>query len=115
VTTREELLALAERCEKASGPDRELDAEIWEKAVYPTPWGSVEWDDGEPHIDYPDDFGYALVPKFTQHASVARLLIPNQRRFFLLRFWLRLRSAYARTVVAAALRARASIQEEKAP
>jgi hypothetical protein len=27
--TREEIIALAERCEKATGPDRELDAQIW--------------------------------------------------------------------------------------
>lgn len=34
MTTASEWLALAERCEKATGPDREIDALIWQ-ALYP--------------------------------------------------------------------------------
>lgn len=42
MTTRDEWLALAERCEKAEGPDRELDAALAKAAVPHT--------NGTPHI-----------------------------------------------------------------
>lgn len=49
MTKRDELLALAERCEKASGPDRMLDLDIFRAIGAPLPSEfmsrKVEWDE----------------------------------------------------------------------
>jgi hypothetical protein len=66
-----QLLALADRCEKASGPDRDLDAAIMGLFT-----NSVESDDGEwwygPHDEMP-----GKVPAFTASLDAALSLVPE--------------------------------------
>lgn len=66
-----ELKALAERCEKATGPDRELDA-----AIASTFSNSVESDDGDfwwgPYNEPP-----VRVPDFTGSLDAAMSLVPD--------------------------------------
>mgnify|MGYP003532425894 FL=1 len=69
---RERLLALALRCEKAEGPDRELDAAIMRLFA-----NSVESDDGDwwygPHDEMP-----RKVPAFTASLDAALTLVPEE-------------------------------------
>lgn len=71
MTTRAELLALAEQCENASGPDRVLDAAIMGLFT-----NSVESDNGEwwwgPHDAPPQ-----RVPAFTASLDAALALVPE--------------------------------------
>jgi hypothetical protein len=69
----EALLALAERCEKAEGPDRELDA-----AIAPLT-GLTVVDEGHPigRMCY-DDIGAAhLMPRYTASLDAAMTLVPE--------------------------------------
>ena len=68
---REKLIALAERVEAASGPDRELDAKI--ASLFSN---DVESDDGDfwwgPHDQIPQ-----RVPDFTTSLDAAMMLLPD--------------------------------------
>jgi hypothetical protein len=90
-----ELLKLAERCEKAAGPDRELDALItialdlrpeWLKSSPGTLWLDAERINGEPVIRFkhesmkrrhPGNPPSAYCPSFTGSIDAVLLLVPE--------------------------------------
>lgn len=82
--TRAALLALAERCEKASGPDDVLDADIFQ-AMRPElasdPWKRVTYPNGK-HPFFVDDSDLGMMdiaspPRFTASIDAARTLVPE--------------------------------------
>lgn len=88
--TRDALLALAERCEKASGPDDVLDADIFQ-AMRPElasdPWKRVTYPNGK-HPFFVDDsdpgmMGIASPPRFTASLDAALTLVPKGHKWTL--------------------------------
>lgn len=82
MTKRDELLALAERCEKATGPCGELEAEIW-LSVTPgathNKWSYVHRTGRECTVDETRDrFGHLVsVPRYTEYLDAAMTLVPG--------------------------------------
>jgi hypothetical protein len=64
--SRDEMRELAERCEKATGPDRDLDAEI-DKAIHPDDWTDGLWFDPSRHD----------LPAYTASLDAAMSLVPE--------------------------------------
>lgn len=79
---KQELPALADRCEQATGPDRELDAAIYIAAVFPY-WRLQV--DCEPfpeevqagRIQDPESFGWRESPRYTTSLDAAMMLVPD--------------------------------------
>jgi hypothetical protein len=68
----ESLIALAERCEKATGPDRELDAEI-ARAIGWTNVSPV----GHGHVGHCPNHFFGSVPLHTASLDAAMTLVPE--------------------------------------
>jgi hypothetical protein len=90
--TRETLLGLADRCEQATGPDRELDCEIWADANdLKLEWqgnclvagieGVIGWiDPGEHSRNFSTNrsaTGPAAIPAYTASLDAAMTLVPE--------------------------------------
>jgi hypothetical protein len=93
--TRETLLGLADRCEQATGPDRELDCEIWADANdLKLEWqgnclvagieGVIGWiDPGEHSRNFSTNrsaTGPAAIPAYTASLDSAMTLVPEGYR-----------------------------------
>lgn len=67
-----------EMFKKAEVGSRELDVALY-NVIVGTPWGAVEWDDGEPYADYPAKASEALrpVPRFSTNLQDAVDAIPE--------------------------------------
>lgn len=82
MTTDRDLLELAERCEKATGPDRELDALIFIVAEWPT-WKLQTACEPFPEqvqpgrIQGPDSIGWRQAPAYTASLDAAMKLVPE--------------------------------------
>jgi len=82
---KDELLALAERCERAEGPDRELDAEIavavlggeivWKTANYTMEQYPARRYASEDHIG---GYGNAPVEQYSASLDAAMALVPKE-------------------------------------
>jgi hypothetical protein len=84
----ETLLALAERVEKASGPDRELDAEIWVRIHHPEyrfPGEVVnrrpsDWQEAAGRFNHDGYGGEYQRPAYTSSLDAAMTLLPPTLR-----------------------------------
>ena len=80
MTKRDELLALAERCEKACEGSRELDAAIYETAIGLGMYESIYDRSGDLCIrDYPGEPGpeYRRLPRYSTSLDAAMTLVPT--------------------------------------
>lgn len=79
MTNRDELLALAERCEAATGPDRNLDEAIARSVNWcPPKVNAASWEahrDAKPNYWFTDSFG---MPAYTASLDAAMTLVANE-------------------------------------
>ena len=82
--TRAALLALAERCEQASGPDDVLDADIFlvmQPDLAAFPWERVTYPNGKhpffADCSDPDGLNVVLPPRYTASLDAALSLVPD--------------------------------------
>jgi len=73
------LLALAEKCEAATGPDRELDAEIW---LHLPGQEDHAWKHGGDRFKHARQIaGCGFVPALTASIDAALTLVPDERKW----------------------------------
>lgn len=80
VTRADEMDALAERVEKLTGPDREIDALIYESVVGLRQYESIDRDSGNLRLRYyPGSPGpeYGRLPRYTASLDAAMALVPE--------------------------------------